>query len=667
MDGNTVTPTPSRINPATFLEAALTWYRFGFQVIPIGPGSKVTSVKWDPWLDGLSEEKIAKYWADHPDHEVGFIVGDDLIVFDADTPKAIKSIDLIERSHGAPPLLTVKTSRGEHHYFRRAEGTYAKSDSHSTEEHPGRLDVKTGRAMVILPPSTGKSTISKESSRVGELSEVDQTFIDSVFLMNGREVPRVPEVTTKTVLKLEIAGSSIGELNALLESIDPDCGYEDWTKVLMAIYHETGGSEEGLELADTWSSRGSKFKNSREIETKWRSFRGVPNPVTKATLVKMAKVRGADMDEVRDASVPQFDKCETTVIKPQHSDSAPDITKPHGTVFDRFSLTGMAEQLEKEALEQVPVLGQFALLGQTTVLCAEGNTGKTVIAMKLLTESIAARRIDAAKTYYLNMDDDYQGLITKLRIAEEFGFHMLAEGFKNFTAESFISLVKDINRRDDARGVVIILDTLKKFINVMQKNDCRDFNTVLREFSSKGGTLIALAHVNKKRDSNGRPVFAGVSDLKDDFDCMFLLWLISERSDREKVVMIEKEKARGPVVEKVCYGYVSGKDISYNEMLLSVTEVDEDQIVALEKAEAIRSDAEVIDAVIACISEGVNTKMLLAEAAAKRSGASGKSVLRLIDKYTGDDPAQHRWYFTIGKHGRHTFHVLDLNPEDDKE
>ena len=645
--------------PPDFGGSALEWYRFGLQVIPIAPNTKRTAVFWDDWLSDLSETKITQHWTAHPDHEVGFIVGDDLIVLDADSPEALKTLNLIEESHDAGPLLTVKTRKGEHHYFRRAKGTFAKSDAHSTEEHPERLDVKTGRAMVLLPPSTGKSILVKEAAGTNELSEVGQIFIDSVFLMNGREAPRLPKPPVKITPNADAQGVSAEKLETLLDAIDPDSGYEDWTKVIMAIYHETGGSKEGLDLADTWSRRGSKYKDRREIETKWRSFREVSNPVTIASLIKMARDSGADFEKIKKSPDPEFKSCETVVIRLQEEEAKTAETKKPGTVFDRYSLTGLADQLEKDALEQVPVLGQFALLGQTTVLCAEGNTGKTLIVLKLLTESIAAKRIDPEKTYYLNMDDDYRGLIDKTKIAEEFGFHMLAEGYQGFTARAFIGLIQEINRRNEARGVVIILDTLKKFVNLMQKNDCRDFNATLREFSSKGGTLIALAHVNKKRDANDRPVFAGTSDLKDDFDCMFLLWLISERGAKEKMVMLEKEKGRGPVVEKACYGYVSGKDISYSEMLLSVREGDEDRIIALEQAEAIRSDAEVIDVVIACIKEGINTKMLLAEVAAKRSGASKRSVLQLIEKYTGDDPAKHRWNFVRGERGKQIYSVLN--------
>ena len=69
-----------------FGQAALSMFKFGLSVIPIIPGEKRPAVKWDPWLAKLSPESIQDYWQEHPDHEFGFIVGDDLIIFDADTP-----------------------------------------------------------------------------------------------------------------------------------------------------------------------------------------------------------------------------------------------------------------------------------------------------------------------------------------------------------------------------------------------------------------------------------------------------------------------------------------------------------------------------------------------------------------------------------------------------
>jgi len=143
-------------------EAALYWYQYGFAVIPLVPKTKQTAVKWDQWLAGLSRAAIIKYWTEHREHDVGFIVGNDTLVLDADAPKAVAALESLEARFEIKPMLVVKTSKGEHHYFRRAPGTYAKSDSHCTARHPERIDVKTGRSMVVLPPSTGKTILSME-------------------------------------------------------------------------------------------------------------------------------------------------------------------------------------------------------------------------------------------------------------------------------------------------------------------------------------------------------------------------------------------------------------------------------------------------------------------------------------------------------------------------
>lgn len=145
-----------------FLKATLKWYKFGFQVIPIVPHTKKTAVKWDPWLEPLSILRIYRHWRNNPDHELGFIVGQEIIVFDADTPESLRRLYQIEFQFGIKSKLIVKTCKGEHHYFRLANGTFAKSDSHSSEKHPERIDVKTGRALIVLPPSGGKEVLDND-------------------------------------------------------------------------------------------------------------------------------------------------------------------------------------------------------------------------------------------------------------------------------------------------------------------------------------------------------------------------------------------------------------------------------------------------------------------------------------------------------------------------
>jgi len=639
-----------------YLSAAFYWYGYDLDVIPIVPGTKQTAVKWDPWLNVLDPQKINEYWTANPNYELGFIVGEDMIVFDADGPESLAALTEKESRFGITPKLVIKTNKGEHHYYRRAIGTLAKSDSHSTDLHPNRLDIKTGRALVILAPSTGKSIKLITAENKDELSEATQEFIDAINQHNGRTAPSQPK-EPQSVIQGEVDDTLLQKIKALLNLTDPDCGYEDWLHSLMAVHHETGGSDEGLEIVDAWSRKGQKYKGRKEIDIKWRSLKqNIATPYTIGTLIKMAKDASAVVGKE------SFEVCETIVIPQVNATHSETPVVQEINSFDKYSMTGMSEELEKYALEQVHVIGEIALRGQLTVICAEGGTGKTLLVYKLLTESIAAKMIDPAQLYYLNMDDDPTGLVVKLKIAEEYGFNMLAEGYKGFKISEFRKEIEVMVRDNKASGVIIILDTLKKFVDPMKKSECREFNTLLRQFSTKGGTVIALAHTNKHKGADGKLIFAGVGDLRDDFDCMYLLNMEPERNPTERIVTFQRDKSRGAVVNKVSYRYLSGESISYNEMFLSVEKVDDAEVTSLQQSEALRSDAEVIRAVLSCIKEGKNTKMLLAVAAADRSGASKRAVLKIIEKYTGDSPTQHRWNFVKGERGKQIYSALELNP-----
>jgi hypothetical protein len=511
---------------------------------------------------------------------------------------------------------------------------------------------------VVLPPSTGKSIITLTAKDDDELSVAHQEFIDAIYEHNGRTAPsQQREVASSAFTQGETNDASLQKIGALLNSIDSDCGYDDWLHCIMAVHHETDGSDEGQAIVDAWSSKGQKYKGCREIENKWRSLKpDVATPYTIGTLIKMARAAGADIGEE------DFDFCQTAVIPqadviPFESPAVREINN-----LDKYSMTGTSEELGRYALEQVHVIGEIALRGQLTVICAEGGTGKTLLTLKLLTESIVANRINPATVYYLNMDDDYKGLVEKLKIAEEYGFNMLAEGHMEFKISDFRKEIEVMGRDNKASGVIIILDTLKKFVDPMKKSECREFNALVRQFSAKGGTVIALAHTNKHKGADGKLVFAGVGDLRDDFDCMYFLKKEPEHHPPERIVTFECDKSRGAVVNAVSYRYSSGESINYNEMFLSVEKVEDAVVTSLRQAEALCSDEKVINAVLDCIKEGKNTKMQLAAAAAERSGASKRAVLKIIEKYTGDDPAQHRWNFLRGERGKQIYKDLELNP-----
>jgi hypothetical protein len=79
------------------------------------------------------------------------------------------------------------------------------------------------------------------------------------------------------------------EIESALEVLAPDMEYSHWLNVGMALHDATGGSSAGLEMWDSWSSKGDKYQTGK-CAAKWESFTG--SGITIATLIKMAKDAG---------------------------------------------------------------------------------------------------------------------------------------------------------------------------------------------------------------------------------------------------------------------------------------------------------------------------------------------------------------------------------------
>ncbi|HQU80819.1 MAG TPA: PriCT-2 domain-containing protein [Azonexus sp.] len=648
-----------------FSEAALHWHQFGFDVIPIVPLLKRPAVKWDAWLEGLSPEKIAAHWAAHPDHEVGFIVGERFLILDADSPASVEALHSLEKEAGIPPLMVVTTKRGEHHYFGREVGTIAKADSFSTSQYPDCIDVKTGRSLVILPTSTGKTVKACWVASAAGLFKVEQDFIDLVFHHNGRQAPRLPAPREPAIGGHEINSKSYGQIAALLKHIDPEeGGYDAWVRIGMAIHAETAGSDDGLDLFDQWSSDGATYPGRHAIEAKWRSFNSNrQDRCNLGTIINRAKQAGHDWIATCPAEEDPFVPCETEVVylAVPTTKSVTVGTDDTGASnpLNRFSLRGMSEKVARDAVAQTPILGGLAMLGQATVIFAPPNSGKTLITFYGLCEDVRLGKIEALNLYYFNVDDSALGLADKLAIADEYGFHMLSEGYRDFKASALPEVISGMVANNHAKDAILVLDTIKKFTNLMDKTKASQFTTLIRQFVMKGGTVIGMAHTNKKPGSDGKPVYGGTSDLVDDFDCAYTIGAGPSSNANENVVVFENIKRRGSNPTRATYRYSTESGLSYAELLTTVVRLDDQQqgSIAQEKQQA--SDTAVIEAVQTCINQGVRTKILLTKATAKSAGVSERAALKVIERYTGGDPAAHRWSFAVRERGAKVYTLLD--------
>jgi len=670
-----------------YVEAALALYRAGFRVIPGHPEKKHSSVKWGDWLDKLSPEAIVAHYAQHPDHTLCVILDERLLVLDADTPLAVTALDILEQKFDVESNFVVNTRRGQHRYYRLRNGVIARTSAHSTEAHPERIDIKAARSLVVLPPSPNKTIARCDISAVEDLVEVGQDFVDAVFLHNGSDPPREylsPQLISEGAERPK-GTATMAELEAMLDQIDPDRSYEVWCKSQMAVHHETGGSEAGFELVERWSRRGAKYCGQRELQAKWRSFDGYSGtPVTAGTLrhylAQLGKGVAPDSEfevcayevvEAVQAGLPAAAALidESTAPEAGRGDVPPsgeaDVQLTPELILTAYSLTGRLKQLKREAREQVRLLDGLALMGQATVFFAAPNTGKTLLVLWLLIEAIKEGRIDPALVFYLNCDDSLNGLIQKVELAEKYGFHMVAEGYQGFEARKFIALLHELIANDQARGVVIVLDTLKKFTDLMDKRTSAVFMTVIRKFVLKGGTAVLLAHTNKNPGPDGKPVFAGTTDVRDDVDCAYIMWATDDPDSDKRVVQFENRKSRGDVRQQAAFAYRATDSLSYMDRLSSVRSVDEPEVAKVEVSAAIRADDELVAVAKACIREGVVKRMDLIAAIAQRSKCGRRSAEQLLDKYTGKEPRQHHWNYSVQARGAKVYHLLVPDPPAD--
>ncbi|MGM0519630.1 MAG: AAA family ATPase [Campylobacterota bacterium] len=242
------------------------------------------------------------------------------------------------------------------------------------------------------------------------------------------------------------------------------------------------------------------------------------------------------------------------------------------------------EELNKMIVNSNPILGDFILKGQISFIYGPPNCGKTLLVMALLkdvTEDII----------YLNADDGINGGTDKVKIAKDNGYMMILCGTDDSNdPKSILSSMNQQLKNDNTfyKDKIVIFDTVKKFVNPLDKTDTALFLQLMRKITLSGGTVLLLGHTNKHRDNNEKLQFEGVGDWLSDMDCAYSLDFELDESISEKVVFFENQKSRGVVPQAISYKYYAGKDLSSFELRMDTVEK-----IADDKAEVIKEKASI--------------------------------------------------------------------------
>jgi hypothetical protein len=78
----------------------------------------------------------------------------------------------------------------------------------------------------------------------------------------------------------------------ILRTLNPNCEYQTWIKIGMALHHHFNGSLDGFSTWDKWSAFGASYPGTSALLTHWTSFGNHSKPITFAGVVHMARNLG---------------------------------------------------------------------------------------------------------------------------------------------------------------------------------------------------------------------------------------------------------------------------------------------------------------------------------------------------------------------------------------
>lgn len=136
---------------------------------------------------------------------------------------------------------------------------------------------------------------------------------------------------------------STSEIKDYLDCLPESAADDDWLNVIMAVYHETQGSEEGYELVDEWSKQCPEKYDEVKNRRRWDSARNDsnPNPITFKTVIKLAggknATNGLEVKRIKE-------KIENTSTRSELDSMLPTIANLNISNIDLSMLTDLLQK-----------------------------------------------------------------------------------------------------------------------------------------------------------------------------------------------------------------------------------------------------------------------------------------------------------------------------------
>ena len=301
----------------------------------------------------------------------------------------------------------------------------------------------------------------------------------------------------------------------------------------------------------------------------------------------------------------------------------------------------------KKALSKVshPMKSKVVAMNELSVVYGPTGSAKTLV---MLSDTILDKTNRGKEdVVYVNLDDSAIGLAEKAEILAELKIKMI----KEFDLMMLYSMINE----NVAKDKVIIIDTVKKIVNLMDKAQVADLMKHLKNFTHAGGTVILIAHANKNLGPDGLPVLEGVGDLKNDADCVV-------RVQRHKdIITMSNEKNRSYVELEAIFQTSETKD--YKSLMYSVKQLSGQEAIDLKlqrEQECFKEDnCRLIETITEMIGLFPAQKTKLVKDLIEDTGLSRKAIVDILELLEDD-----LWDLEKGPNNSKNYSLrTNVNPE----
>jgi len=320
-----------------------------------------------------------------------------------------------------------------------------------------------------------------------------------------------------------------------------------------------------------------------------------------------------------------------------------------GDVDALFSDVVLREKDVQKMADAEFLLPNQCVRGHITVNASPAGNGKTA----LWVHNSAALSAMGLKVLYVNVDGSPGDLKRHHAHATEHGYSVVAPDARDgrSTADVLEKIKAIAAGSHPCDDYVFIFDTLKKFVDVINKSHAKEFYKVLRSLTVKGATVILLSHTNKYRDADGKTIFEGTADLRNDVD--ELVYLDSAMNQQTGCLEITTRP------DKVRAAF---KPISFSVDVRNDRAVTElDAVVTIRP----KAERELLDLIMDAIRAGHHSQGAISHCVADQSTFLEKTVRTFLLKHPKDkDPEFTEERTGFGKELKYTIVQRILSDEE---